>query len=211
MFAPSVVGGLGRVACFWAVIQALNLAAWAGYGGGSGTAADPYLIFTAGQLNEIGTHPQDLDKHFRLMADIDLSSYRGSDFHRIGTPDDGPFTGTFDGNYKTLSNFQWSSEWARHVGLFGFLDGEQVRIMNLTLVDPNVATETGQYVGGLAGLLRDGTIVNCHVRRGTISGDNSVGALVGKKEGGVVTGCTACATVPGPAVSAGWSASATGD
>jgi hypothetical protein len=197
MLARSSADGLGRMVPLLVAIHALSFTAWASYGGGSGTAADPYQIFTAGQLNEIGAQPQDLDKHFKLMADLDLSGYRGSDFHRIGTPDDGPFTGTFDGNYKTLSNFQWSSEWSRYVGLFGFVDGGQAQIMNLTLVDVNVVTEIGQYVGALAGLLRDGTIMNCHIRRGTIWGDNSVGALVGKKEGGVVTGCTACATVRG--------------
>ncbi len=43
------------------------------YGGGSGTAGYPYLIYTAEQMNEIGLYEGDLDKHFKLMDDIELS------------------------------------------------------------------------------------------------------------------------------------------
>ncbi|MHC4478524.1 MAG: hypothetical protein ACYTEL_23050, partial [Planctomycetota bacterium] len=43
------------------------------YGGGSGTAPDPFLILDANQINGIGARPHDWYKHFKLMADIDLS------------------------------------------------------------------------------------------------------------------------------------------
>jgi hypothetical protein len=42
------------------------------YGGGSGEPNDPYLIYTAEQLNTIGSVLCHLDKHFRLCANIDL-------------------------------------------------------------------------------------------------------------------------------------------
>ena len=58
--------------------------AQAQYGGGSGEPNDPYLIYTAEQMNEIGLHEEDWDKHFKLMADIDLSAYTGTDFNIIG-------------------------------------------------------------------------------------------------------------------------------
>ena len=197
MFTRLTAGGFMRVAAFLAVIHGFSFTVQADYGGGSGTAANPYLIFTAEQLDAIGARPGDWDKHFKLMADIDLGGYRGTAFHRIGTPDDGPFTGTFDGNHKTISNFRWSLDWTRYVGLFGFVDGEQVRISNLTLVDPNVTVEAGQYAAALVGFVRAATITNCHIRRGAVSGDTGVGALIGKKEGGTVTDCTATATVRG--------------
>ena len=62
----------------------VSLPAEAQYGGGSGTAGDPYLIYTAEQMNAIGTNPEDSDRHFKLMADIDLSGYIGTDFNIIG-------------------------------------------------------------------------------------------------------------------------------
>jgi hypothetical protein len=60
------------------------LPAQAQYGGGGGTAENPFLIYTAEQMNAIGVNPDDFDKHFKLMADIDLSSYTGTDFNIIG-------------------------------------------------------------------------------------------------------------------------------
>ena len=43
------------------------------YGGGSGTETDPYLIYTAAHMNEIGTHSEDWNDRFVLTADIDLA------------------------------------------------------------------------------------------------------------------------------------------
>ena len=51
------------------------LPAQAQYGGGTGEPNDPYLIYTAEHLNAIGAEPNDWDKHFKLMADINLSGY----------------------------------------------------------------------------------------------------------------------------------------
>ena len=45
------------------------------YGGGTAEPNDPYLIYTAEHLNALGAEPNDYDKHFKLMADIDLSGY----------------------------------------------------------------------------------------------------------------------------------------
>jgi len=83
--------------------------AQAKYGGGTGGPNDPYLIFDANQMNAIGADSSDWDKHFKLMADIDLSAFTGTSFNIIGTgfweyhPFDPvfvttPFTGVFDGN-----------------------------------------------------------------------------------------------------------------
>ncbi|MHC4206056.1 MAG: hypothetical protein ACYSTT_15500, partial [Planctomycetota bacterium] len=74
-----------------------NIPAQAKYGGGSGTAEDPYLIYTAEQMNTIGAESSDWNKHFKLMTDIDLSSF-GTEFNIIGTSGGSPFSGVFDGN-----------------------------------------------------------------------------------------------------------------
>ena len=75
------------------------------YGGGSGAAHDPYLIYTAEQMNTIGAEPNDWDKHFKLIADIDLSAYTGTSFNIIGIDWNKPFTGVFDGNGHTIRCF----------------------------------------------------------------------------------------------------------
>lgn len=190
-------GGGFRQAFLWLVIGVFTLAARAGYGGGGGTAGDPYLIFTAEQFDSIRANPQDWDRQFRLMADIDLARYGPGELSIIGTPESGAFTGVFDGNYRTISNFRCSSEFGSYIGLFGLVDGTDARIENVTLVDPSVTTVMGRYAAALVGLLRAGTVANCHVRAGSVSGENVVGGLVGRNEEGKIIDCTAAITVRG--------------
>jgi hypothetical protein len=77
-------------------------------GGGNGTQADPYLIYTAEQLNIIGLLPCERDKHFKLMENIDLAGFSGTAFNIIGT-ESNPFTGVFDGNGHTISNLSYTA------------------------------------------------------------------------------------------------------
>ncbi len=59
------------------------LPAEAKYEGGAGTAGDPYLIYTAEQMNEIGANPGDWNKHFMLIADVNMSDIAGTDYNII--------------------------------------------------------------------------------------------------------------------------------
>ncbi len=146
------------------------------YGSGTGEPNDPYLIYTAEQMNAIGAEPNDWDKHFKLMEDIDLSSYTG--FNIIGIDWDNPFTGVFDGNGHTVSNFNYITTERNDIGLFGCVS-LQGQIKDLGLLDPNIDAGTGDYVGSLIGRLYMGTITGCYVEGGSVSGDENVGGLVG--------------------------------
>ena len=53
--------------------------------GGAGTEEDPYRIYTAEELNTVGLFPCEWDKHFKLMADIDLGSIDPSDLNLVGS------------------------------------------------------------------------------------------------------------------------------
>ena len=155
------------------------------YAGGTGEPNDPYLIYTAEQMNTIGTEPVDWYKHFKLMDDIDLSPFKGADFNIIGylrTWDNkAPFTGVFDGNNHTISNFTYVSHDSDRVGLFGYVWWAEIK--NLGLIDPNVDAGTGRFVGSLAGWLGEGTISGCFVQGGTVTGGEDVGGLVGFSSG----------------------------
>jgi len=170
------------------LFQALPIQAQ--YGGGSGTAEDPYLIYTAEQMNTIGTELNDWDKHFKLMADIDLSGYTGSDFNIIGKGLLPAFTGVFDGDGHTISNFTYSSMSEPCIGIFGYIDSPDARIGNLNLIDPNVDGGTGVGIGSLAGWIDMGTITNCHVTGGNVTGKQQVGGLIGTSAG-AITDCYA--------------------
>lgn len=186
------------------------------YGGGTGDPNDPYLIYTAEQMNTIGTEPSDWDKCFRLMADIDLGRYRGTEFNLIGYsrrwPDHRPFMGVFDGNGHTIRNFNYRSSGTDYVGLFGcvgsFTGSAQPAavIRDLGLIDPNVDAGEGKYVGALVGHFRDAAIMGCYVEGGTVSGGRYVGGLIGASVETlilsyspwlVIENCHASATVSG--------------
>jgi len=107
---------------------------------GSGTEADPYLVSTAEQLNSIGLFPCEWDKHFELMADIDLSAYEGVEFNRIGS-NHWPFAGSFNGNGHTISSFTYdplNDGDYEFVGLFSDISSTAV-VRDLGVIDANVA------------------------------------------------------------------------
>jgi len=169
------------------------------YGGGSGTAEDPYLILNAEQLNTIALNPGDLYKHFKLMADIDLSGYTGTDFNIIGNHFGYAFGGIFDGNNHDISNFTYGPTDSNYVGLFGYIDGAAAEIKDLDLVDPNVNAVSRDDVGSLVGYLRRGSISRCSAQGGTVAGHNCVGGLVGRNYLGTIVDCYASTNVVGDA------------
>jgi len=154
---------------------------------GSGTETDPYLISTAEQLNSIGLFPCEWDKHFRLMADIDISAYKGVEFNRIGAAYWWPFTGVFDGNRYTIFKFTSYAieEWGapEFVGLFSTISSPAV-VKDLGLINVNVAGY--QSVGGLVGANFGGTVSGCYAT-GTVKADFRAGGLIGWNEGKVTT------------------------
>ncbi|MCP4607954.1 MAG: hypothetical protein GY845_04490 [Planctomycetes bacterium] len=177
----------------------VSMPAEAKYGGGTGEPDDPYLISTDRHMNTIGRNPNDWDKHFMLMADIDLSDFTGTDFNIIGYysfDSEHPFTGVFDGNDHTISNFSYSSDAIEATGLFGY-GGLGIEIKNLGLIDPNVEAGEAVGVGSLVGLMEFGIITNCYVQNGNVSGMGLVGGLAGTTFFNVIADCNVSATVSG--------------
>jgi len=157
-----------------------GLSANAKYGGGTGEPNDPYLIRTAEQMNAIGADANDWGKHFKLMADIDLTSLGGNSFRIIGTDSNTPFRGTFEGNGHAIHNFVCKPERAPNVGLFGVVADPNAEIRNLRLVAPRI--DSWEYnVGSLVGHLAQGTLLNCHAENVNVDGHSgNVGGLVGQ-------------------------------
>ncbi|ABI68386.1 chitobiase/beta-hexosaminidase C-terminal domain-containing protein [Syntrophomonas wolfei] len=162
------------------------------FDGGSGTVEDPYRVATAEQLNNVRYH---LDKHFIQTADINLgiAPYNADEgWEPIGSYSPyAPFTGTFDGNGKTISNLTIKRT-ESYVGLFGFAKDSHIKNVKLENVDI-----TGQdNVGGLVGYNYYGTVINSYAT-GTVKGSKYVGGLVGQTFYGTITNSYATATVNG--------------
>ena len=85
-----------------------------------------------------------------------------------------PFTGTFDGNNKTISGL-YINVTADYVGLFGCV-GNGGTVKNVTLADSYVSG--ANYVGGICGQNKCGTLQNCH-NNGKVSGAWYVGGVFG--------------------------------
>lgn len=166
------------------------------YGGGSGTAEDPYLIYTPQQMSTIGLCPAHWDKHFKLTADIDMSEFMGTAFNIIGISDSNAFRGVFDGNGRTISNFTYSSSGANYIAIFGYVNDPNAEIINLGVVSPNISAGTGACVGSLVGVMDEGIISKCYAQGGIVSGTTRVGGLVGDS-GGTISNCYSTSSVSG--------------
>lgn len=100
-------------------------------------------------------------------------------------------TGTFDGNGKSITNLKVEGGSSGYVGMFNRMSGT---VKNLTLIDPSMS-DTGTRVGAIAGqVIAAGSIVNCRVEGGTISGNGRVGGIAGENWGSI-EGCYNSATI----------------
>ena len=157
------------------------------YGGGYGTFADPYQIWTAEHMNQIGLYPGDWSSYFDLMDDIDLSGYTGDSFNIIGSSST-PFEGVFDGNGHTISNFTYTADgFVNYVGLFVYVDNADAEIKNLTIDNPTIS-DGSNASGAVVGVLKNGSMTNCRVIGGSVTGSFRAGGLIGWiRSGGSVT------------------------
>jgi hypothetical protein len=153
------------------------------FAGGSGTEEDPYQIATLEQLQAVGDSVN-LDKHFVQIADIDAAEtagwHGGKGFVPIGSGNsiDNAFRGTFDGQGHVISNLRINRSEENYVGLFGYVRNSAV-IHNVHL--EQVKVHGRDWVGGLIGS-GYGLFVGYSGTSGQVSGNNSVGGLVGWSE-----------------------------
>ena len=150
-----------------------------------GTQAHPYRISTATQLETfrdlVNRGGAGASAHAKLMNDIDLSSVCGesNSWIPIGSISK-PYSGTFDGNGKTISGLYINNSTADYQGLFCYV-GSSGKVQNLS-VSGSVSGD--RYVGGVVGLNR-GTVENCY-NTGSVSGPDSVNGETTVNVGGVV-------------------------
>jgi hypothetical protein len=178
-------------------------ASYAKYSGGDGNSNNPFLISSPEDLAQIGNNPDDWDKHFLLMSDLDMKDYNSTNvFAPIGYFQwdpyiSKPFKGVFDGNKKRILNLTINRNRKDFTGLFGYVYGRNAIIRDTTLVNPKINGLASMYTGTIAGKLRNGTVTGCNIEGGVISGTNYVGGLIGYNLNGAITNCGVETTIYG--------------
>ena len=153
-----------------------------------------YEVYNAEGLKNIAELVNEewkLGINITLTDNIDLTDI---DWTPIGKDDNKAYTGTFDGNGKTITGLTVTGSY-KYAGLFGDID-ENGTVKNVVLEDVQITSDNSSgYAGGVAGDSW-GTIENCSVS-GSVSGTTFAGGVVGSQWGGSITGCNSSATVKG--------------
>ncbi|MDP4201803.1 MAG: T9SS type A sorting domain-containing protein [Bacteroidota bacterium] len=135
-----------------------------------------------------------------LGDDLNLANYSwtpiGNNTH--------PFSGTFNGQLRTVYNLNVSNSGSSYAGLFGYI-GNNASISNTYL--SGVAVLGASYVGSLVGCTGDNiSITNCSAVNGSVTANvNYAGGLIGYSQDGVVKNSFSSCNVlsPGAASVAG--------
>ena len=121
----------------------------AAFAGGSGTAADPYLITDGAQLAKVAKDVEDnvtvyKDVYFGLENDIDLSAHRWNPigvwkWYENGASENKTFAGFLDGNGKTITGLIVDERTEKNsAGLFGNIGDNAGAATNVGAKDLNI-------------------------------------------------------------------------
>lgn len=141
-----------------------------GPGSGDGRSPDrPLLVDSAEALAAVAACP---DRHLRQVADLAAPN----PWIPVGGTGSSAFTGSYDGGGHRLTGVRIFLPGSTDVGLFGVIDGGEVR--DLVLAD--VVVEAGDRAGAVAGRVGPaGRVRGVTVRDAVVSGAADVGGLVG--------------------------------
>ncbi|MFC4301928.1 cadherin-like beta sandwich domain-containing protein [Cohnella boryungensis] len=158
------------------------------FAGGDGSSGSPYVIENADQLNEIRN---DLNASYKVIQDIDLSSYAAADGGQGWRPIGGIFAGKLDGGGHRITGLSIRRGDESNVGLFQSVSGT---VISMSIVQAEVVG--GDKSGILAGYMLNGTVENVHVS-GELEGGSYVGGLIGEVQHSRVQSSGAAVAVKG--------------
>lgn len=158
------------------------------FGGGNGTELDPYLVedrFDLLATEPWGPEGNMADKHYKQVADIDLSNVIWRSFGNIVGP---YFSGVYDGNGYGIYNMT-INDIIDNVGLWGQINVDGV-IKNLTIT----GFVTGQGQVGIITGINNGTVENCSVY-GYVNASAYGGGICGILSSGTISECSSYVNV----------------
>ncbi|HIW33110.1 MAG TPA: S-layer homology domain-containing protein [Candidatus Paenibacillus intestinavium] len=171
----------------WVVPGGSVVEAAVSFAGGSGEAGDPYLIATAEQLDAIRL---DLDSHYRLIANIDLSDYHDNGgWVPIGSSIE-PFTGSLKGAISDDAYGEEGSYQISHLYMDNSVIAEEQAFIHtigstglIKYVDfVDVELQTGEKSATLA-VTNYGEVTHVDISGEVLSNDDDVAGIVVNNEG----------------------------
>jgi len=151
---------------------------------GDGSSSNPHVVTT---LDELQAVQGDLSSHYVLGNNIDASETEtwnsGAGFTPIVNDTD-PFSGSFDGQGYSVDGLYINRPNTDYVGLFGKVSSSDIKNIGVTNLDMQGGDT---FVGGLVGLSEGGARITNSYSSGNLSGEMSVGGLVGVAINGTIT------------------------
>lgn len=145
--------------------------------GGKGTAEEPYLIASAGDLAMISRDPA---AYYKVINDFSASDY--GLWNSIPS-----FTGTLDGDNHTISGLSFNGD-NTLVGIFAAT--EEATIKNLIIESPKAdLTDNASTVGLVVADAMTTTISNVHIKNATINSESNTTSAIGCIAGGANLTC----------------------
>jgi hypothetical protein len=135
---------------------------------------------------------------YKLTADIELA-----DWTPLCADESRPFTGTFDGNNKTITIKSFNTAAARqYIGVFGYTEGATIRntkIAGTITVSWDNPDEKALFFGGLAGYIRNTRVSRCVsqalITATSVQGPVYAGGLAGYAWGATIADSAATGTI----------------
>ena len=181
---------------FVALLAAVTGPVWGqSFGGGTGTATDPYKISTADHWNQLATNVNNGTTYsgmfFQQTANISVTTVVGYVNGSIPTPSDKAFCGTYDGGEFTLN--VTITGYNRYMAPFRYINGATIK--NL-VVTGSVTSDDG-HPSGLVGITGGTCIIeNCLVQT-NVRGNTYKGGIIGHTlyANITLTGCAYTGTI----------------
>lgn len=142
-------------------------------------------------IDDVNNNGMDFsDIYFKLTADIDMG---GSNIDPLGGTDNRKvFRGNIDGNEYSISNFNIEQANRDEIGLIGYMENGSVS--NLTIINANI--KGANYVGTIAGRIKNSIIENCNVHS-QVTGHVYVGGIIGGMIGSCIKNCSSFGNITG--------------
>ena len=167
---------------------------------GEGTAEKPFLISNEEELLKIAFYVNDSSmtfkgQYFKQTANIALTKawkpigIFGQNANGWGNR---PFSGTFDGDAKTISGMN-ITDTASYSGLFGLARGAHFS----NVIVSGAKMSVGSIAGALAGLADSVIVENCTVENAEVKGTDRVAGLIGDAKYVTVTNASVTGAVSG--------------